>query len=490
MVDVENGAENPQKWFVLALAATGTFMGMLDITIVNVALPTLTKAFDTRIAISQWYMLGYALAITILLLPAGKASDIFGRRCIYGLGVVVFTAGSIFSGLAISSGFLIVARLIQGVGTAMLTAAGPALVTEAFGHSGRGKALGFIGVGTALGMLLGPLVGGLLVHYANWRWIFFVNVPIGITLACLLKWHVIDLNEAREGKIDVPGAVLMGIALTALLLAMTYGQTLGWLSAPIDGAIVLAIVLGVWFIVRELRSAEPVLDLRLFHDRVFSTQNIAGFANYAAMIPSAVFMPFYLQDVLHYGANVTGFVLASSPFTLAVVAPISGAYSDKVGAWGLVLVGLIITGVGSFLMYGLTADSGWFAVVWRIILLSVGSGLLVSPNSSAALSAAGEENLGMASAILALVRNSGMVLGIALAAAIISTAMRGHSLTQALEAGGYQSGTDLLQGLKEAFLAGAGIAFIGAIAFFIGSGPEKMSFAFNLIRKRLLYNRG
>ena len=458
---MDNSKITPQstpKWLILTLVCMGTFMSTLDISIVTVAMPTLRSVFHTTVAVSQWFVLSYNFVITILLLTFGKLGDMIGRRRLYSYGILVFVTGSAACGLSISAAMLILARAAQGIGSAVTMSAGPALVSEAFPEGERGRALGFIGMVVAAGLLAGPLIGGAIVQYLSWHWMFFLNVPAGLVLSVLLSTRVQGFNTNQNGRLDILGAALMAVSISSALMGLTYGHDFGWGSALTLSIFGLAVISAILFLKTEARVKNPVLDLRLFKNRGFKIGAISGWASYASTIPVLVFMPFYIEDILHYQPDKMGMILASGPLTLAFIAPIAGHLSDRIGSRALTSLGLAIAGVGLFSMQWLTPACNWFDVAWRLVLMNLGSAMFVPPNSSFIMSSVKVEDYGVASGTIALVRNLGMVSGIALAGAIITSAeqhaISGELLIQHLA---------FISGLKSALLFGMVLSF-GAAA--------------------------
>lgn len=449
-----------RRLFLLALVAVGTFTSTLDASIVTVAMPTLTSAFRTSVATSQWFVLAYTFAVTVLLLPFGRLGDIHGRRRLYVYGVAVFSAGSLVCGMSVSALMLILARGLQGIGSAAVMSCGPALVTEAFPPEQRGKSLGLIGTAVAFGLLAGPVVGGLIIQHADWRWMFFINIPIGLALAAMLTTRVRGFDENRDGKLDVRGAVLLTACLASFLTATTLGSRIGWSSIGTVALFVTAAVACAAFMGLERSCKTPILDLRLFREREFSIGAIAGWANYAATMPIAVFVPFYLQNVLSLSPQTVGLVIASGPLTLAFVAPVAGSLSDRIGSRFLTSIGLLSAGMGLLMLRTLGLGASTWDVVWRLVLASLGSAIFVSPNSSAVMGSVPRENLGVAAGVVALVRNLGMVCGIAVAGAIITTVQKGHHVTGELAKMTHVvENLGFLAGLKSVFLVSAIILF-------------------------------
>ena len=437
-------------------------MATLDISIVSIALPRLTELFHTTPATTQWVVLAYTFVITILLLAFGKLGDLIGRRRIYTYGIMMFVIGSLVCGLSTSILMLILARALQGIGSSMTMSAGPAFVTEGFPARERGKALGFVGTAVALGLLTGPMIGGVLVEFASWRWIFFINIPIGLILALLLTTRVQGFDVNRDGKLDIRGAVLMAMTITALLFGLTYGNDLGWTSTATISIFLAVIILATVFVRVEKQVENPVLDLELFRNRGFMIAAVAGWANYAGLIPISVFMPFYLENLLNYSPGTVGLILAFGPITLAIFAPVAGSLSDKIGYRLLTSVGLFIVGAAILSMRMLTPTSSWIDVAWRLVLASFGSALFVSPNSSSIMGAVRCEDMGIASGTIALVRNLGMVCGVALAGAIITTVSNNAVQTGANPDSAMRN-LAFFQGFKASFIACAVISFFGAL---------------------------
>lgn len=465
MVTTSNKLNRSPKWLVLNLVAIGTFMSTLDAGIVTVALPTLTSVFRTGIVASQWFVLSYTFAITVLLLAFGKLGDLFGRRRLYVLGILIFSAGSAACGLSVTGLMLILSRAIQGIGTAMVMSSGPAFVTEAFPHSERGKSLGFIGTAVALGLLAGPLLGGLIIQYAGWRWMFFINVPIGITLALLLTVKVRGFDQNRDGVLDIRGTIIMSLALASFLGAETVGSKTGWKSPITLSLFVAAAILTGAFIITERAADMPILDLKLFRQREFTIGAIAGWANYAATMPVAIFMPFYLTEILRMPPHLVGLMLTFGPATLAITAPIAGSLSDRIGSRCLTSIDLLTAAIGLLTLRALGPNASASDVAWRLVLASFGSAMFVSPNSSAVMGSVPQSDLGVAAGVVALVRNLGMVCGISIAGAVIANVQKNYAVTGEIMNASPAIARNLgfLAGLKAAFLVSAIILILASL---------------------------
>lgn len=458
------------KWIVLGIVAVGTLMSTLDASIVSVAMPTLTQAFSTNISVSQWFVLAYTSVVTILLLPCGKLGDIIGRRRLYISGIAIFTVGSLACAVSVSAAMLITARSVQAIGAAMMMAIGPALVTSVFPAHERGKSLGFTGSSVALGLLTGPLAGGLIIQYLSWHWLFLINIPVGLVIILAAsRLHIPD--RPTNTKLDLPGAALLAISIALLLAVLTLAQAHGWHTLGSTAMLVLIATSAAGFIVVERRAEEPLLRLGLFRHRDFALGALTGWANYVATSPVPVFLPFYLQHLLGCDARQTGLILAFGPLTLAIVAPIAGTASDRFGSRFFTVVGLATTSLGLLLLRQLHPSSSVADVVWRIVVMNLGSAMFVSPNSSAVFGSVRRQELGVAAGVVGLVRNLGMVCGIASAGAIITAVQKKFTATGEIGHGTAFQGLGFLAGLRTAFLLCALVAAFGAIVSALRTTP-------------------
>lgn len=440
----DESSGHPQRRLVMALVGVSTFMTTLDVSIVNVALPTLQRELNTQVGTSQWFALAYTFAVTVLLMLAGKVGDNLGRRRVYVAGILVFVLGSIACGCSVSAMMLIVSRVLQGIGAAVMMSAGPAMVTEAFPPSNRGKALGVMGTTVALGLCAGPMIGGLILQYATWHWMFFINVPIGLVLSWQLARKVSDFNTRHDGRLDVIGAIFLALAIASVSLALTHGSLMK--HEYLAALVAFGVGCGVAFFQAEKFAPNPILNFALFKNRIFSFGVVTGWANYAAMMPVSMFLPFYLTGIMKFEPKTVGLIMASGPLSLAIIAPLAGSLSDRIGPRFLTTSGLIVLTVGLITMHGLTPDSTWLDIVLRLVLASVGSAFFVSPNSSSIMGSVRREDLGIASGTVALIRNFGMISGIAIAGAIIT----------------HISSSFTLAGFKVVIMVSAAISALGA----------------------------
>jgi EmrB/QacA subfamily drug resistance transporter len=459
-----------RKWLVLSSVSIGTFMATLDGGIVNISLPKIAEAFAIDIATVEWVVIAYLLTIGSLILPIGRAGEILTFRRVYLAGFALFTAASVLCGLAPSEGALILSRVVQGVGAAMLMAMGPAIIARTFGPGERGRALGLNAISVSVGLSIGPALGGLLTELGSWRAIFLVNLPVGI-LAILWAARVLAVEPpGRRQSFDMPGAALAGAAAFCLLLALSQGQSWGWTSPAILGLLVLFIVFGVAFIARERRTAQPMIDLALFRIRAFSTGLASVMIVFAALFTATFLLPFVLQDGAGYSPLEAGLLLTPIPITTAFVAPLSGALSDRIGSRLPASLGMAVMTLGILSLTQLPAQFTPLDLVWRLVLIGIGQGLFMSPNTSAVLGSVPLGRLGTASGTLAHARIDGQALGIAASAAIIAIRLPVHLAALGASSPGAQQAAFVLAA-EDAFAVAAVVCAVGIVTSAIrGSG--------------------
>ncbi len=408
------------KWKAMFVVWIGIFMATLDGSIVNVALPTLTEYFNTDITTIEWVVMAYLLTITSLLLSLGRISDIVGRKTIFAGGLAIFTIGSGLCALSASENQLILYRVIQGIGAAMLMATGIAIITHAFPQRERGKAMGLIGTVVAMGSMTGPVTGGFLIENVGWQSIFYINIPVGI-FGTAMAFTVLRKDEITKGQtFDVPGALTLFISLTSLLLALSQGQEIGWRSRYITLLFIISILFFILFIVVENKARQPMMELRHFRNRPFAAANISAFISFLAMFTVILLMPFFLEKELGYSPQKVGIVFMSVPLVMSVVAPMSGWLSDRTNSYILSSIGLGIASVSILSLGFLSSESGFIDVVLRLALLGLGMGLFQAPNNSIIMGSLPKEQLGIAAGTLGTMRNMGMVIGVAVSGAVFS----------------------------------------------------------------------
>lgn len=421
-----NISDEKYKWRALTTIAIGTFMAPLDGSIVNVTLPHISNDFGVGLPTAGWVVMSYLLMISSLLLTWGRLGDMLGHKKVYITGFAIFTLGSLLCALSPTIWALIAFRSLQAVGAGMMMAIGPALVTSIFAPHERGRALGIIGSTVATALALGPVLGGLLVSYFSWRAIFLINIPIGIyniyQASKVLKPSICN----KSHRFDIPGAVTAFLTLITFLLAASHGQQWGWSSPVIIGLFISSLVFLCLFVYIESRVSHPMMDLALFKIRLFTMANISSLISFTSHFSVIFLMPFYLTQLRGLEPAIAGLVLAASPLMILLVAPLSGALSDRMGSRILSSFGLAMVSTALLLLSTLQPETDLLYIAGFMALLGLGIGLFQSPNNSAIMGSVPRNRLGIASGTLASMRNIGMVMGVALAGAIFTTRMPMH----------------------------------------------------------------
>lgn len=405
-------------------------MATLDSSIVNIALPTLTKELGHNLQQTRWVVLSYLLVITCLLLPLGKLADLVGRKKIYLLGYFIFTASSVLCGFSSGLAWLLISRVMQAVGAAMLMANGPAIITRSVPPQELGSALGTMGMVVSSGLIAGPAVGGILITHFGWPSIFLVNLPIGILGILLVSKYVpSEENTIGATEFDWPGAIIQTFALLSLIILFEPPDIRlgGTTELPISRLMIAGLTLiFIFLLVKVERKAdEPLLDFELLKIRDFWSANLASFLTFVAFSSITVLMPFFLEEIKGFSTSQAGYLMTAIPLTLFIVAPLSGYFSDQYGSRGLSSLGSFVSVISFFAMagaFGLGIHSGIQEPLILISLVSMGLslGLFQSPNNSTIMSSVPQEKLGTASALLATVRNLGLVVGTGLCTTIFT----------------------------------------------------------------------
>ncbi len=438
-----------RRWWTLAVVVIATFMLLLDITVVNTALPKLEKDLGASFSDLQWVIDGYSLALATVVLTAGSLADRFGRKRAFLVGLVIFSVASLACALAPSAGFLIGARAVQGVGGAVMFALSLALVAQEF-PSGRerGTAMGIYGATIGVAVAVGPLIGGALTQALGWESVFYLNVPIGAAAIAITAMRVAESRDPNATRADWPGVSTFTAALFMLVFALLRGNAMGWGSLATVGLLGGAIVMLAAFVAIERRSQHPMLPLELFSNRAFTGVQIAAFAISASLFAMFLYLTLYLQQFL--GNSPLGAGERYLPLTVVtfVVAGASGAWVSRVAARAQLGVGLALCGLGLLAMSSLSASDGWTALLPGFVLAGVGAGIVNTVVADVALSVVPKERSGMAAGINDTFRQVGIAVGIAAWGAIfaargadktaaIDPATRGHSrqLVEAVSAG-------------------------------------------------------
>ncbi|MGH3104150.1 MAG: MFS transporter [Gaiellaceae bacterium] len=442
-----------RRWCTLAAVSFGLFMIMLDNTVVNVALPSIQRDLGADLSDLQWIVTGYALAFAALMLTGGKLADLLGRRLIFVVGLAVFTGASLACGLADSGDFLIGARIVQGVGAALMNPATLSIISATFPPHQRGMAIGIWAGVSGLALAIGPLVGGLLAEHVHWSWIFFVNVPVGV-VAIAASFLLIDetRDTSAEQRLDLPGLLSSGIGLFALTYGLIEANTYGWTSARILAAFAVAAAgLGA-FVVLERRQRIPMLDLTLFRNRTFAGANLVMLLVALAMFGVFFFVSLYMQDILGYSAVQAGAAFLPMTVMIILIAPIAGKASDRIGSRWLMATGMVLVGIQLLSTSRLGVGASFWDLLPLFVIGGVGMALVMTPTAAAVLSGVPVDKSGVGSAVLNSCRQVGGSLGIALMGAIVA-----HGI------GGRQTPEAFVDGFSTGLLVAALIAFAGAL---------------------------
>ena len=460
------------KFYVFAALAIGLFASVADHGSVGVALPTIAEHFNTDLPTSQWVVIGYALTISAFLLPMGRLADIVGRKKIYLLGTVILITMGIAAGFAPNIGALIAAKLAQGIGSAMTQGTSMAMLIASFPSEERGKALGLQMSVVGTGNVAGPAVGGLLVGELGWEWVFFAT-SIMATVGFLSAYFLIDSRQADKGsaigqKFDWPGAALSTATLLTFLQALTWASVLGFDNPAIILSFAIFAGLLAAFIIWELRTPNPMMDVRLFKRRLFSLGVAANYIGFVGMSSVRFLMPFYLQAVLGLTPSQVGLTVVPGAVCMIFMGPLSGRFSDKFG-WRWFTIGGLLTAIcGLSILATLRPDSHFAVAMAGMILQSAGMGTFYAPNNSSILSAVEPSKYGVISGFLNLVRNAGNLSGIAIATVMVTTTMAvlGHepTLASVSSAGGDSLLSAFTSGLRVTYLGMAAIALVGVAA--------------------------
>ena len=481
VIEASARQEPDNPWITFALVAVGTFMIMLDASIVNISLPSIARTFHTPVGGAiEWVIIAYLVTIAATLLTFGRLSDMVGRKPIWLAGLVLFTLGSGVCGAANSLPLLIAARAFQGLGGALLLSTNVAIITDTFSADKRGLALGCNAVVIALGSSVGPTLGGIITEHWSWRWIFYVNLPIGICgLIGSQKVLRHTLSIVRQ-RFDPLGAALLAAGFAPLTLALSFAPEWGWSSwrSVLCFGVSLAALLSVPVV--ERRVADPIIDLSLLRNRVFTSALVCMTLSMLALFAIGFMLPFYFEELRGFSATRSGLFLTALPLSLACVAPVSGSVADRFGSRLLSSGGLAVACLGLVAVARLNAQSSDWSIIWPLVLTGVGQGLFMTPNARALMNAAPASEQGESSGLLATGRVLGQSLSVALAGAIfagLGGAEAGRRLIEARThlavVGGEISAVQqqFLAGFHTALLVCAGIAATGVFAA-LARGPE------------------
>ena len=410
-----NKLKPKNHWFAVATVCIGAFMAALDASIINVALPNLEQQFHTGMNEIEWVSLSYLLSLASTILIFGRLADMFGRKWLYTFGFVIFSISSLFCGLAPSLSILIVCRVIQGIGAAMLQANSVSIITSATPKDDLGKAIGIQASAQGIGLSLGPVAGGAILSLISWKWMFFINFPVGIIGTLLgLMFLPKDSVMNKRMKFDFIGALLLIPSIITIIYILNMGIKLGWGSERMVGCYAIAIIASVLFIQFERKRTEPLVNLSLFKNIPFTMGNITGIMSFIIMYAVILLTPYYLDQVKHLPVFQTGVIIAAIPIGMTISTPISGMMSDHRGPAMPSIIGLSMATVGAFLLSVIDFTGTYILTCIGLFLVGGGIGMFTPPNNSHVMGNVPKNSLGIAGGILNMSRTFGMSLGITL----------------------------------------------------------------------------
>jgi EmrB/QacA subfamily drug resistance transporter len=442
-----------RKWWTLGAVSFGLFMIMLDNTVVNVALPSIQRDLGARLSELEWIVAGYALTFAALLLVGGKLADMFGRRRVFVVGLGIFTASSLACALAPNPQFLIGARVVQGIGAALMSPATLSIISATFPPRERGQAIGIWAGVAALALSIGPFVGGVLTEHVGWSSIFFVNVPIGVLAIAASLLLIEESKDTSEGqRLDLPGLLSSALGLFALTYGLIEANNYGWTSARILGALAIAAVALASFVVLERRQRRPMLELALFHNATFTGANLVVLLVALAQFGVLFFVSLYMQNVLGYSPVRAGTAFLPMTVLIVAIAPLAGRVSDRMGSRWLMTGGMMLVALQLFYFSRLGVHESYATLVPGMLIGGVGMASVMSPSNAAALRGVPVDRAGVGSAVVNTSRQVGGSTGIALMGAIVAHGIAGRQTPEAF-----------VHGFSLALTVAAAIAFAGAL---------------------------
>lgn len=441
---------------ILYTVMIGAFMSMFDSGVVNVGLPVIATQFKVDISAVQWITSIYLLVMSALLPILGTLADNFGRRKIYNIGFFVISIFTLMCGLSANLPMLIVMRVLQAVGGAMVMANGMAIVTENYPPNQRGRNIGLLATTMAIGSIAGPPLGGLAIGLWGWRTVFFLTFIVSIVGFVVSYFSIPKDNKVKkEGfRFDFLGSLLLVITITTFIYGFSNASKYGWSNPLIYGSVAVFAVSLISFILYERKRQHPIMDLGLFKIRTFSASVVASLISFITMYSPTVLIPFYYQKVLGLSTGKSGLYMMAFPIAMAAISPFSGALSDKIGAVILTSTGLVINGVALILLANTTLNTPVILILIYLALMGLSLGFFQSPNNSCIMGSVPKNKLGAANGITQLVKNLGMVIGIAFSIAIF-TAFLGN--------GTENYGPRFIQSTQKVYYIAAGLSFVGAL---------------------------
>ncbi len=475
-VDRKPNPPDSNPWMILFSVGLGLFMVVIDITILNIAMPTLAGSMNASLEEIEWALIAYTVALTGLVPFFGRISDLVGRKRLFLAGLLIFALASLLAALSPSILWLIAARLLQAVGGAQITSNTLAIITDTFPPGKRGVAMGVQSIIISGGAAIGPTLGGFLVTHFGWQAVFYVNVPIGIVGAVTAALVLPPLQSHRVAEpIDWIGAVTLLGGMSTLLLGLTKGPAWGWFSFSVDFLVIGGLAIISLFIVHELRTRFPLVDLSLFRIREFAAAQMAGLFATLSLASLTFLLPFYWQSLRGFSAQEAGLLMLPVPLTLMIVAPLSGKASDTFGSRGIATTGMLFILAGLLLVSQITETMSVPQVLVRLMVFSAGFGMFIAPNNNSIMSCVPPDKRGVSGGLLGMFRYLGQAVGIAFAGTLFAFLVTdasggGLHLLSSLSSGDSlasdavnHSHTAFIQGMRGVVLAGASFAAVGTV---------------------------
>ena len=461
--NTNDSIKHNNMWLILIATCLFTFMSTLDGSIVNIAMPTMSKDLAISMNEAEWIVSVYMITICCLLIFWGRISDTIGKIKIFKIGTLIFIMGSLFCGISSTLEMLLISRIIQATGASMTMATNYGIITENFPPEMRGRSLGVLGSFVSLGSIAGPGIGGVIIQKYTWHYIFLINIPIGI-FAFVLGYFVFPKSKKKDIplNLDYLGFILFDMFIISLFMGIFIGQVIGFTKLSIIILFIIAVCSFVGFIFREKGAKNPLIDLTIFNNKSFSVGLTCAVLIFSSNLFMNTLLPFYLQDTLKLSSLMSGFILMCVPIAMVIVEPISGALSDKIGSEGLTFLGLFIVSVSQLLFILIGLKTTISHLVLLTLLAGTGVALFQSPNNSIIMSSVEHNHLGIAGSINSLARNIGMVTGLSLSTTILYSSMTQKA---GYKVNGYINGRDdlFLYGMHIAFLVSFSLCFIAFI---------------------------
>ena len=409
------------KWAMFVIIAVGNFIGMLDSTTVNLALYPMSVDLNVSMGQIQWVMIAYMLTLTVLLPFFGKLGDIFPKNKLYAVGYGIFALGAFLSMIAPNFHTLIAFRCFEALGASIMLSNAQAIIARIFSKERRGKALGLNGCIVAIGGMSGPAIGGFLINYFGWHSVFFPCIPFAL-IGVFYSWKMLpNYVKKKKFRFDYPGFIYFTISLLALLLAISEGYQWGWTSVKIITLGIITLLFGGLFYFRDHKINYPLINFSMFAIKPFTFGNLAVMTSYMAMYTNSILLPFYLQEILKLDALTAGLLILPYSVTLSFVAPVSGRLSGKYGSRYLTLAGPIVYIIALLMFTTFDKSTHLWEIVVASGVMGIGNGLFQSPSNNAIMTSVKKSELGIASGILALSRNMGNILGVAVTITLFET---------------------------------------------------------------------